>query len=98
MAINYTTTPVTLSELCDSVRGQVERERELAMMGKEIPEEECVTFTAQSMLSLLERLEFLSEMTKRQAAMFAQIETIFGWVFTQLGVDTEALVLDEDED
>lgn len=98
MAINYTTTPVTLSELCDSIRGQVERERELAMMGKEIPEEECVIFTAQSMLSLIERMELLSDMSKRQAMMFAQIETIFGWVFTQLGVDIESLVLEDDED
>lgn len=86
MAIAYTTSPTNYHELIDSVRGQVERTRELKMMGETISPEECVTMTSESMLSLLDRMETMSEIIEYQAHMFVQIEVMFRMVFDQFGM------------
>ena len=86
MAIDYTTSPMNYHELVDSVRGQVERTRELKMMGETISPEECVTMTSESMLSLLDRMETMSEIIAHQAHMFVQIEGMFRMVFNQVGM------------
>ena len=98
MGIDYTTTPKNYEELVDAVRGQVERTRELGMMGESIPYEESVTVTSEAFLGLLDRIESLSEMVTHQAHMFVQIENLFRWVFTQLGVDVDELANESDED
>jgi hypothetical protein len=97
MGIDYTTTPKNYEELVDAVRGQVERTRELGMMGESIPYEESVTITSESFLGLLDRIESLSEMVTHQAHMFVHIENLFRWVFTQLGVDIDELADESDE-
>lgn len=102
MGIEYTTTPHSFEELCDSVRGQVERSRELRMMGETIPYEESVELTSESMLELLDRIEQLSEIATNQAALFSQINEIFKWIFNYVGIDIESVMsegqLDESEE
>lgn len=97
MGIHYKTNPKTFEELCDSTRGQVERTRELAMMGEELPIEECVVMTSEAMLALLDRVETLSEIAAQQTQMFVQMETMFRWIFGQLGVDIDELIAEYDE-
>jgi hypothetical protein len=102
MGIEYTTTPHSFEELCDSVRGQVERSRELRMMGETIPYEESVELTSESMLELLDRIEQLSEIANTQALLFTQINEIFKWIFNYVGIDIENVIfegqLDESEE
>lgn len=97
MGIHYSTTPRNFEELCDSVRGQVERSRELSMRNEEIPFDEMVTITSESFLSILDRIEMVSDMVAEQARLFIQIETMFRWVFSQLGVDIDELIADSED-
>jgi len=91
MGINYSTSPSNFEELCDSVRGQVERSREYKMMGKEMPPSECVAITAESMLALVDRMEAMVTTLQNQARLFNQIEDMFRFVFHQLGIDLDNL-------
>ena len=97
MGIDYTTTPKNYEELVDAVRGQVERTRELGMMGESITYEESVTVTSEAFLGLLDRVESLSEMVTHQAHMLVQIEHLFRWVFSQLGVNIDELTDESDK-
>ena len=97
MGIDYTTSPKTFMELCDSVRGQVERSRELAMMGQKIPLSESVELTSESFLETLDRIEHLSEMAMENAQLFMQINDIFQWIFKFIGLDLDELYDSQDE-
>jgi len=97
MAIEYTTTPKTFEQLCDSIRGQVERSRELAMMGEKIPVSESVELTSESFLSTLDRIEQLSEMAMENAHLFMQINDIFQWIFKFIGLDIQEMYDDQNE-
>ena len=87
MGILYKTEPMNYEELVNSIRGQVERQRERVFSGGEIPREELVSLTAESLLSLLDRMEVMAEILSRQAKMHIQIEKIFRFIFEQHGVD-----------
>lgn len=95
MGIEYKTHPANFEELCDSVRGQVERARELAMKGEVVPLDEMVELTSESFLALLDRVEQLSEIITHQAMLFVQINEIFKWVFNYLGIDIERIIAEE---
>ena len=91
MGIEYSTNPKTFEELCDSVRGQVERSHELKMMGQKMKYEEMVEMTSESFMSTLERIEQLSEMAMANTNLFVQINDIFQWIFKFIGFDIENL-------
>jgi len=97
MGIEYSTTPENYEQLVESIRGQVERTRELRMMGESISYEESVVLTSESFLSMLDRIESLSELATYQAHLFVQIEGLFRWVFSQLGVDMDALANENEQ-
>lgn len=96
MGIEYKTNPSNFEELCDSVRGQVERARELAMKGETVPFDEAVELTSESMLGLLDRVEQLSDIVTQQAVLFSQINDIFKWMFTYMGIDIEKVFEEQD--
>ena len=98
MSIEYTTNPKTFSELCDSVRGQVERTRELKMKGQEIPYEESVVMTSEAFLATLDRIEQLSDAITQNTELFLQINDIFQWIFKFIGLDMDALIFDSESD
>lgn len=89
MGIAYTTRPSNFDELCDSIRGQVERARELGMVGEQVPHEEAVELTSESMLGLLDRIRHLSEIATHQAMMFSQLNDILQWLFVYLDIPIE---------
>jgi hypothetical protein len=97
MGINYNTEPKSFEELCNSVRGQVERKNELSFLGMTVPREERVVMTPEATLALLDRVQHLTGVVASQTLLFSQIEQIFGWIFGQLGVDIQALA-DGDSD
>lgn len=67
------------------------------MRNEEIPMEEMVTITSESFLGILDRIEMLSDMVAEQSRLFIQIETMFRWVFSQLGVDIDELIADSED-
>jgi Flp pilus assembly CpaE family ATPase len=101
MGIAYKTHPANFEELCDSVRGQVERAQELGMLGETVPYSEAVELTSESVLGLLDRVRYLTDVVSHQALMFNQLNDILKWLFTFLGIpildgqDTDTL--DENE-
>lgn len=95
MGIEYKTHPTNFEELCDSVRGQVERARELAMKGETVPYDEMVELTSESFMALLDRVEQLSDIITHQAMLFVQVNEIFKWVFKYLGIDIERVIAEE---
>ncbi|NBO55532.1 MAG: hypothetical protein EBU84_13300 [Actinobacteria bacterium] len=95
MGIEYKTNPTNFEELCDSVRGQVERARELSIKGETVPFDEMVELSSESFLSLLDRVEQLSEIVSHQATLFVQINEIFKWVFNYVGIDIERVIAEE---
>ena len=97
MSIEYSITPKNFEELCDSIRGQVERSRELSIRGEQIPFEESVQVTPESFLATLDRIEQLSEKLGSNAVLFTQINDIFQWIFKFIGLDIEGLDGDFDE-
>jgi len=86
VGIAYSTHPRTFDELCESVRGQVERARELGIVGEMVPFEEAVELTSESMLGLLDRVRHLSEIATHQATMFQQLNDILQWLFIYLDI------------
>ena len=86
MGIAYNTAPRNFDELVDSVRGQLERSRELHMMGETISYEEAVELTSESFMGLLDRITELSAIVASQALLFSQINEIFHWLFESLGI------------
>ncbi len=95
MGIEYSLHPKSFEELCDSVRGQVERTRELSMKGEKLQPEEYVDISSESFLATLDRIEQLSEMMQGNTLLFTQINDIFQWIFKYIGLDIEEL--DESE-
>jgi len=95
MGIEYKTHPYTFEELCDSVRGQVERARELAMMGETVPYDEMVELTAESFLAMVDRIDQLGDIVSHQALLFVQVNEIFKWVFKYIGIDIEKIIAEE---
>jgi hypothetical protein len=87
MGIYYSTQPKDFMELCDSIRGQLERTRELAMAGKQITLEESVEITPEAFLSVLERIEELTRTLTEQALLFVMVQNIFKYLFESLGVE-----------
>lgn len=98
MGIDYTTTPRNFDELCDSTRGQVERTRELAMKGEELPPDEAVVMTSEAFLSMLDKIESLCQVVDHQSSMFSHMEVMFRWLFAQMGVSIDELIDEEDGD
>ncbi|NBO53555.1 MAG: hypothetical protein EBU84_02950 [Actinobacteria bacterium] len=100
MGIAYKTNPTNFEELCDSVRGQVERARELAIIGETVPYEEAVELTSESVLGLLDKVKDLNEIVAHQAMMFSQLNDILQWLFRYLGIpidESEEDTSDESE-
>lgn len=97
MTIHYKTSPKTFDELADSVRGQVERTRELSMKGEGIPLDECVTITSEAFLGMIERIETLTEMVVDHTSIFSQLEIVFKWIFNQFGLDIDQLIQEHQE-
>lgn len=95
MGIEYKTHPATFEELCDSVRGQVERARELSIKGEVVPPDEMVELTSESFMATLDRIEQLSDIVTHQAMLFVQVNEIFKWVFKYLGIDIEKIIAEE---
>jgi predicted Zn-dependent peptidase len=95
MGIEYTTTPRNFDELCDSIRGQVERARELSIRDEQLDPAEMVELTSESFLAVLDRIEQLTAMLMQQAILFSQVNDIFEWLFKHLGIDLDAINLDE---
>ncbi len=98
MGIAYNTLPQNFEELCDSVRGQVERARELAMVGERVPYEEAVELTSESFLGLLDRIQELGTIVSHQAMMFGQLNDILQWLFTYMGIPISDTDADEEDD
>ena len=97
MGIAYNILPQNFEELCDSVRGQVERARELAMVGERVPYEEAVELTSESFLGLLDRIQELGTIVSHQAMMFGQLNDILQWLFTYMGIPISSGEDDEDD-
>ena len=95
MGIEYKIHPTNFEELCDSVRGQVERARELSMKGEAVPFDEMVELTSESFLALLDRVEQLSDIVTHQATLFVQVNEIFKWMFSYMGIDIERIIAEE---
>lgn len=89
MGIYYNTQPKDFAELCDSIRGQVERTRELGISGKQIPLEESVELTPEAFMSMLERIEELTRTVTEQAMLFVMVQNIFKYLFESLGVEMD---------
>lgn len=97
VTIYYKTEPQTYEELVDSVRGQLERMREVSITNETMPEEEKVVITTQSFMSLLDRVEELSQLITVQAELFVAIQGIFVYLFTHLGLPTDSFEDDEED-
>lgn len=97
MTIHYTTRPKTFSELVDSCRGMMERKREVSIDGGQVPIEECVVITTESMLDTLEQIERIQFSLWEQSEVNKSIQSLFYYLFKHLGLPCEGM-MDEDEE
>lgn len=91
MALPYTTTPKNYSELVDAVRGQLERSRELSMMGLPMKIEEKVIITPEAFMDVLDTLEEVREILTAHAQLFQSIQQVFMALFEVSGISLEEL-------
>lgn len=92
MAIYYTTTPKSFDELADSCRGQLERMREVAITGEELPENEKVIITTEAFLDTLEQIQQVNAALHLQAEINHSIQQVFLYVFSQLGIEIDEYI------
>lgn len=97
MTLPYTTYPKNYFELVDAVRGQLERARELSLMGETMNRDEKVVITPEAFMGMLDKIEEMREVINNQMAMFVMVQQILLYVFEALGLPVEDFFETEDE-
>lgn len=97
MGIYYTTTPKNFDELADSLRGQMERIRELNMAREMMPNSERVIITTESFLSTLEQIEQIQQALCAQSEINIALHEVIASIFSILGITVDDYDDENDE-
>ena len=98
MGIYYTTTPQNFEELADSLRGQMERIRELSISKERMPNSERVVITTESFLSTIEQIEQIQQALSSQSDINLAMHEVVGSIFSILGITIDDDDDDDDDD